>query len=336
MPGQTRRNFLKLAAVGGAIGASGLAAPSILRAQSYPSRPINIVVPFATGGYNDRLARAFAPFLQEAIGQPVNVVNRPGGNTIIGHQYALQQPPDGYTIMCTSAAPYIPLSIFLHNAPYTVDDFWMINLPSRDLTLAAAPADTQLEGFAQAIEMLQDDPTSLSLGVQPASADYLNLRLLLDANGIDADAVRLVTYDGGGPTRNAAAGGHVDIAFVGAEGFLPLIDQITPLLMFTDGPSGIFDDTQTVIDLGNELGFEGQYVEGSQRGWVVPTAFRDEHQADYDTLVAAIEQASTDDAAVQSLQDQQLATTWYGPEASNRSFRATFEVLAQHIDLLEG
>ncbi len=243
MTGPTRRSVLKFAAAGGAFAATGLAAPAILRAQSYPSQPINMVVPFATGGYNDRLARAFSPFLQETLGQPVNVVNRPGGNTIIGHQYVLQQPMDGHTILCTSASPYIPLSIMLHEAPYEVDDFWMINLPSRDLTLAAAPSTSGLESFAQAMDMLKDDPGSLSLGVQPASADYVNLMLSLSEAGIDPEAVRIVTYDGGGPARNAAAGGHVDIAFVGAEGFLPLIEQIKPLMLYADDPADIFPDT---------------------------------------------------------------------------------------------
>jgi tripartite-type tricarboxylate transporter receptor subunit TctC len=74
----TRRDALKFTAIGGSAFALGLATPSILRAQSYPSRPINVVVPFATGGYNDRLARAFAPFLEKEIGQPLVIVNQEG------------------------------------------------------------------------------------------------------------------------------------------------------------------------------------------------------------------------------------------------------------------
>ncbi|MBD3766108.1 MAG: hypothetical protein IE927_15705 [Rhodobacterales bacterium] len=80
----TRRSMLQLAS--GGVAAAALASPSILRAQSgYPDRPINVVVPFDTGGYNDRLARAFAPFLQERLGQPLNVINRGGAGALLGH-----------------------------------------------------------------------------------------------------------------------------------------------------------------------------------------------------------------------------------------------------------
>ncbi|HMA15438.1 MAG TPA: tripartite tricarboxylate transporter substrate binding protein, partial [Kiloniellaceae bacterium] len=96
----SRRTALKLSA--GGLAAAAIGAPAILRAQSnYPDRPISIVVPFDTGGYNDRLARAFAPFLQEKLGQPLTVVNRGGAGALLGHTYYLQQPDDGYSILCT-------------------------------------------------------------------------------------------------------------------------------------------------------------------------------------------------------------------------------------------
>ena len=88
------------------------------------------------------------------------------------------------------------------------------------------------------IDRLKADPSSVSVGVQPASADYANLILTLRAAGIDPSAVRIVTYDGGGPARNATAGGQVDVGFVGAEGFLPLKDKIKPLAMYAAEPEG--------------------------------------------------------------------------------------------------
>ena len=104
----TRRSALKLTVSGGLALSAGLCVPSLVSAQEdYPSRPINVVVPFATGGYNDRLARAFAPYLQEELGQPIVIVNQEGAGAQLGHTYALQQPADGYTVMLTSASPYI-------------------------------------------------------------------------------------------------------------------------------------------------------------------------------------------------------------------------------------
>ena len=96
----TRRAVLKMTVAGGVTLASGLAMPSMLAAQdTYPSRPINVIVPFATGGYNDRLARAFAPYLEKELGQPLIIVNQEGAGAQLGHTYALQQPNDGYTVL---------------------------------------------------------------------------------------------------------------------------------------------------------------------------------------------------------------------------------------------
>jgi tripartite-type tricarboxylate transporter receptor subunit TctC len=328
----TRRAVLKIAGAGGAAAAAGLAFPSILRAQdAYPSRPINCVVPFATGGYNDRLARAFAPFLEKELGQPIVIVNQEGAGAQLGHTYALQQPLDGYTILCTSASPYIPLSIALQGAPYKVEDFWMINLPSRDYTLAATSSDSEIESFQQVIERLKEDSTSLAIGVQPASADYANLVLTLRAAEIDPAALRIVTYDGGGPTRNATAGGQVDVGFVGGEGFLPLKDKIKPLAMYASEAPEWWPDAPLI----GAAGMQQDFVEGSQRGWVVPSALKDEHPDIYATLEGAIEAASKNEEAVAALQAQQLSTTWFGPEASNEAYRSNAERMIKYADLLK-
>src|SRR5687767_10202595 len=86
----TRRGALQLTAAVVAALTIGAALPSALRAQDdYPSRPINVIVPFATGGYNDRLARAFAPYLEKELGQPLNIINQEGAGAQLGHTYAL-------------------------------------------------------------------------------------------------------------------------------------------------------------------------------------------------------------------------------------------------------
>lgn len=333
MTNYSRRTVLKFAAAGAA---SSLFAPSMLMAQgnSWPERPLSMVVPFATGGYNDRLARAFTPFLQEELGQPISIANRPGAGTMLGNSFFLQQPNDGYTLQCNSVAPYIPLTILLQDAQYKAEDFQMINLPSRDFTLAASPADTDLESFEEVISRLREDPHSLSLGVQPASADYLNLVLVMTAAGIDVSELRLVTYDGGGPARNAAAGGHVDVSFVGGEGFLPLLDRIKPMMVFANDRVDEYPDTITSGELSETIGEEIESVEGSQRGWVVSTAFKNEHPDRYEILVDAIERTSKNPECIETLENQQLATTWYGPEQSQADYLANFESIERHIDLL--
>lgn len=312
-----------------------LAAPAA-RAQGFPERPITLLVPFATGGYNDRLARAMAPFLHKHIGQPVTVMNRPGGGTVLGNTFFLQQPDDGYMVMVHSAAPYIPISILTRNARYKADDFWMINLPSRDATLLACAADKPTRTVEEVVASLKRDPRSLSVGLQPASADLVNFALFCQAHGIDRARVRVVTYDGGGPARTAVAGGVVDVGLVGAEGFLPIRDRIRPLLLFSDMKSAEYPAAPILTDHARAAGFEARFVEGSQRGFVVARRFVETQPERYRILLQAIERATKDPACVSTLSGQQLATTWYGPEASNRAYLATARLMEQYAALLRG
>jgi len=324
-----RRTTLKfgLGALGGA-----LAMPSILRAQSgYPNRPITIVVPFDTGGYNDRLARAFAPFLQEQLGQPLTVVNRGGAGALLGHTYFLQQPDDGYTILCTSAAPYIPLNILNQDAQFKVEDFYMINLPSQDYTMMTTAAGSDIKDVQDVIARLKADPGSLTIGIQPSSADLVNLFLFADANGIDRSGLTLVTYDGGGPTRNATAGGVVDIGMVGGQGFLSLTEQVRPLCIFDSARRDGWD-----APTADEVNKGAQFVAGSQRGWAVHGSMLTTHPEEFGILLNAIETASKAPATIASLTEQKLAPDWFGPDASNAALANTFKVMQANIDLLKG
>ena len=324
----SRRDMLRIAAAGSAV----LAAPAVLRAQAaYPTRPINIVVPFDTGGYNDRLARAFAPMLQTEMGQPFNVVNRGGAGALLGHSFFLQQPDDGYTILCTSIAPFAPLNILTQDAPFAIEDFHMINLPSQDYTLMATSAGSSVQSIEDVIAALKADPGSLSIGIQPASADLVNLSILLEAEGIDINALRIVTFDGGGPTRNAVAGGVVDIGLVGGEGFIPLAEQIRPLLTFNDAARDF--DSPLITDV---LGADASFVSGSQRGFGIHASMLQSHPDRAQMLTDAIERASKNPENMASLEAQDLATTWYGPETSNQQLRNTARVMEQYLDLLTG
>ena len=326
----TRRDMIRLASVGAV---ATVASPAILRAQSsYPDRPINVIVPFDTGGYNDRLARAAAPYVQRAIGQPLNIINRGGAGALLGHNFFLQQPDDGYTICLSSFGPYVPLNILTQDAQFTVEDFHMINLPSQDYTLMATSAESDIQSIDDVMERLRNDPGSLSIGIQPASADLVNLTILMEAEGISTDDLTLVTYDGGGPARNATAGNVVDIGLVGGEGFLPLSEQVRPLLIFSDEQRDGWDAPL----IGDVMGEDAAFVAGSQRGWGVHSSFVENHPERYQILLDAIETASKSEEMIATLESQSLATTWYGPEASNRQLRQTAALMEEYLDLLIG
>src|SRR5262249_20553241 len=103
-----RRNFLHLAA-----GAAALpAVSSIARAQSYPTRPVRIIVTINPGGGPDILARLMGPWLSERLGQQFVVENRPGGGSNIGTEAVVRAPPDGYTLLLVATNNAINTTLY--------------------------------------------------------------------------------------------------------------------------------------------------------------------------------------------------------------------------------
>jgi putative tricarboxylic transport membrane protein len=330
---QKRKTLGRLAAIAGAA-LSGLGVSKLAFAQAFPDRPITILVPFATGGFNDRLARAFAPFLQKQLGQPVTVINRAGSGALLGHTYFLQQPPDGYTI-AMSSVNYVPTNIGLQKAKFKLQDFDALNLPSNDFSLLASAADSKWKTIDQVIGALKKDPKSVSIGVQPGSTDLINITLLLRAAGIDPTQVRFVTFKGGGPARNAILGGTVDVGLVGAEGFLPLKSRIVPIMLFNNERLADWANVPTVIDYAKANKLNIEWVPGSQRGWVLPAEVGKRNPAIRAKWIEALQKATNDPQWVAMAKELKLPNPWYGPEKSQDSYIKGSEALSKHMDLLK-
>jgi tripartite-type tricarboxylate transporter receptor subunit TctC len=182
----SRRRFLATAAATGAL----LAAPSILRAQSYASRPVTVVVPNAAGGGNDLFARLIQPVLQEELGQPVLVENRPGAAGNIGLVYARDAEPDGHTLFCSSSgmmatahthqnAPGNPVDLFEHITMLAIGNFTF-----------TIPASLGPKDYASFKEMVLAAPGDYRHGTPGAGANiHLSAELFKLNEGIDMPAI---------------------------------------------------------------------------------------------------------------------------------------------------
>jgi tripartite-type tricarboxylate transporter receptor subunit TctC len=190
-----------------AFGAAALL-PAPLQAQSYPVRPVRLVVPFAAGGPVDTVARLLTPRLAEAWGHQVVIDNRPGANSIIGSEAVARAAPDGYTLLIVSAGFAINVTL-QPKLPYdALRDFTPITTvaygPSALVTHPSLPA----RNLKELIALAKARPGQLTYGSSGVGAptSHLGMELLKVTAGVD---IVHVPYKSMAPALTDIIGGQV-------------------------------------------------------------------------------------------------------------------------------
>ena len=162
--------------------------------NSYPNKPIKIVVPYPPGGFNDTLGRILAPKLSEIWKQPVLVENRTGGVTTIGTSYVATSPPDGYT-MLIAQFPYVTNPFLMKNLPYdTSKAFNSVILAGRSPTVFVTSKDSPYKSLQDVIN---------------GSSNHLSMALFEKMANVE---MRQIPYKGSTGIMTDVAGGQVDVA----------------------------------------------------------------------------------------------------------------------------
>ncbi|CAG9172660.1 hypothetical protein LMG23992_02292 [Cupriavidus laharis] len=192
------------------------------QAQSYPTKPVRLIVPFAAGGTTDIVARAVSDALGRELGQPVVVENRGGGGGVIGADALAKSAPDGYTLgiatvstMATNPAtnarnPYDPIKDF---APITN----LVNVPNVLTVNPKVPAKTLKEFVA----LLKSSPGKYSYAsAGKGSISHLDGELFKDITKTD---MVHIPYRGSGPALNDTLAGQVNVQFDNLPSSMPFI-----------------------------------------------------------------------------------------------------------------
>lgn len=220
------------------------------RAQTWPSRPITLIIPFAAGGSNDVVGRAIGKKLTEAWGQPVVIENRAGAGGLIGTEAVAKAAPDGYTLLLVSPTFTIGPAV-RKNLPFdTVRDFTPVAFIGRSPLLVAAsnkvPAQSARELFALA-RSEPDRITYASAGV--GSINQIATELIARSAGVK---FMHVPYKGGAPAVNDLAGSHVDIFVSSLPQVLPLArsGQVKALAVTSNKRTALLPDVPTLGESG--------------------------------------------------------------------------------------
>ena len=202
-----RRKFLHLAA-----GAAAVPAVSYVAwAQTYPTRPVRIIVGFAAGGGNDIIARLIAQWLTERLGQSFVVDNRPGGGSNIGTEAVVNARPDGYTLLLVSAANAINASIFDKLNFNFIHDIGAVGGLIRVPSVILLHPSSQVRTIPEFIAYAKQNAGKLSMASGgTATTTHLAGELLKMMAGID---MIHVPYRGTGPAITDLLGGQVQVMF---------------------------------------------------------------------------------------------------------------------------
>jgi tripartite-type tricarboxylate transporter receptor subunit TctC len=182
--------------------------PAALQAQSYPVRPVRLVVPFAAGGPVDTVARLLTPRLAEAWGQQVVIDNRPGANSMIGSDAVARAGPDGYTLLIVSAGFAINVTLQT-KLPYDpVRDFTSITTVAYGPSALVTHPSLPVRNLRALIALAKARPGALTYGSSGVGAptSHLGMELLKVTAGVD---IVHVPYKSMAPALTDIIGGQV-------------------------------------------------------------------------------------------------------------------------------
>ena len=183
----------------------------IARADSYPSKPIRIIVPYPPGGFNDTLARTLGQKLTEQWGQPVIVDNRPGGGTTIGTNLAAKAAPDGYTLLIVSFAFAVNPALYATLPYVSGKDFVpIVHAASTPNLLVVNPA-LPVKSIKELIALAKSTPGKLNYASGGnGSSPHLSMELFKSLTSVD---MVHVPYKGSALAVTDLIGGQVDLMF---------------------------------------------------------------------------------------------------------------------------
>jgi tripartite-type tricarboxylate transporter receptor subunit TctC len=265
-----------------------LAAPAW--AQAWPTKPIRLIAPFAPGGGVDIAARLVGAKLQDLLGQPVLVENKPGGGAMIGAEIVAKAPPDGYTLLLTSNSLVNSPTLF-GRAPFDWrKDFAFITTILEQPMVLEVNLDTPAKSVAELVALAKKDGSKLSFGTSGAgSINHLAGEWLAQITGAKWE---MAHYKGAAPANADLMSGQIQIQFDQIGAALPVLrsGKVRPLAVTYLQRSRLLPDVPTMAEAGYP-GFEAVTL----FGLIGPAKMPPEVVA---TLSKAMEKVLTDPAVV--------------------------------------
>ncbi len=300
-----------------AVTAGLLTVAATASAQTYPAKPVRMVIPFAAGGNTDIIGRIFAPKMGEILGQQVIIDNRGGAGGAIGTEMVMRAAPDGYTLLMASAGHTINPAM-VKKLPYdSVKDFTPIGIVADVPTAFVLHPSLPPRNLKEFIALAKARPMDIFYSTAgQGTVGHLAAELLISTTGVKITAVH---YKGSGPSMIDLVGGHVQMQFPSMPAAVPYVAQGRLRMIAQTGEkrSPAAPKVPTMIEQG-------------QKDFVVSSGFSMFGPANLpkpivDRVNAALVQALKDPKVSRTLLDQGAEPNGSTPEAHDKFNRAEIQ-----------
>jgi tripartite-type tricarboxylate transporter receptor subunit TctC len=236
--------------IGAALAAFLICGTSALAQQSFPTKPVRLLIPYPPGGAVDILGRTLGDELSKKWGQPVIIENRTGAGGTIASQVVAKSAPDGYTLVIVASGHAINPYLY-SNLPYdTFKDFRPISLLGSSPNVMLVAANSPYKTLADLLAAARAKPGSLSYGMAGiGTSTHLAGELLKYMTKVDIAAV---SYKGGAPVINDLLGGHIPLSFNNIPESIGQIKggNLRPLGVTSATRSPVLPDVPTIAEAG--------------------------------------------------------------------------------------
>ena len=240
-----------------ALAALCLPAIAIAQPAPYPSKPITLVVGSAPGGSNDTFARAIGKRLQEVLGQPVVVDNKPAGGGVLANAFVAKAPPDGHALVVLSSTFTTGAAIRTNLSYDAVKSFKPVAMLAKGPLLVTVPSNSPFMTIGDLVAYAKANPTKLNYGTSGAgSINHFATELFSDAADIK---ITHVPYKGMGPATNDLLGGQIQMLVASAPSILGQVKggRVRALAVTTAGRSPVAPDLPSL----DQSGYKGSATE---------------------------------------------------------------------------
>ncbi|MSQ71696.1 MAG: tripartite tricarboxylate transporter substrate binding protein [Betaproteobacteria bacterium] len=225
-------------------------------AQTFPAKPVRIVVPYGAGGSSDATARIVAAALTNVIGQPVVVENRPSATGIIGVEYVAKSAPDGYTLIFASASTHAVNPHVYRTVPYdAINGFTPISMVSASEMMISVNPGVPATNLRELIQFAQANPGRLNFGSNVGSVLHLAGELF---NDMAKTKITHVPYKSSGQALTDLLGGQIQVMFDTIPSALPQVraGKLRAIAVAMPQRSALLPDAPTA----GEAGLKGYEV----------------------------------------------------------------------------